>query len=60
MWLVRCAVCLDDKKHPRRWRETCKDCADDTAHKHRTDTGHLVEILDVAIAPEPRITRRRR
>lgn len=46
MWLVKCRVCLDDNKKPKRWRETCKDCADDIARKHTKETGHLVDITE--------------
>jgi len=35
---VSCTGC------PRFWRESCRDCAEETAERHRQQTGHRVEL----------------
>jgi hypothetical protein len=32
------------------WRESCPDCADDTADKHRRETGHPVGVQKTSVA----------
>lgn len=43
--VVLCPVCSDPvtEKPPRRWRNSCPDCAADVAASHKASTGHRVE-----------------
>jgi hypothetical protein len=41
--LVSCKTCRDEGRKSR-WEQTCELCAETFAHKHRTETGHHVEL----------------
>lgn len=35
-----CHQCVDKTGRPKRWNSLCVDCSEDTARRHRQDTGH--------------------